>query len=276
MSGLIDREKSNSVEQLLPGAEPFELGGGELGVLLLHGFGDTPQTLRYLAETLSHSGYTVRVPLLPGHGRTVQAFHRSSAHDWIDAARQELRLFRTRFDAIGLGGLSMGGAIASIIAAEETGPSALVLIAPYLAMPPVLRLVAAMPAVFDPVVRRVSARSPLSIRDPQERAKNLAYGTSTASTLHELAKIVRHARESLPRISMPTLLIQSREDNRIKSQVAERAFADLGADEKQLVMTTAGGHVITVDYGRDRVAAEVRQWLDKYVREKPVPRIATG
>src|SRR5437879_12903815 len=40
-------------------------------VLLLHGAGDTPQTLRYVAEHLHAKGYHVLAPALPRHGRSV-------------------------------------------------------------------------------------------------------------------------------------------------------------------------------------------------------------
>jgi esterase/lipase len=40
----------------------------------------------------------------------------------------------------------------------------------------------------------------------------------------------------------------------------------LGAREKKLVWTEGAGHVITVDYGRERVYSEVRAWLDAHTR----------
>src|SRR5436309_12471118 len=93
------------------GAETIDLQEeGSHGVLLLHGFGDTPQTLSLLARRLARSGYGVFAPLLPGHGRNMRAFRRSRAAEWIDAARQSLARMRTRYDTISVLGLSMGGA----------------------------------------------------------------------------------------------------------------------------------------------------------------------
>ena len=43
--------------------------------------------------------------------------------------------------------------------------------------------------------------------------------------------------------------------------VAEFALKELGAREKQLIWTEGAGHIITVDYGRERVFTEVEQWL---------------
>ena len=33
-------------------------------------------------------------------------------------------------------------------------------------------------------------------------------------------------------------------------------------ESKKLVLTRDGGHIITVDYGRERVFEEVRTWLE--------------
>src|ERR1041384_2141032 len=77
------------------GPDGIVIGGGGLtlardnapAVLLLHGAGDTPQTLRYLAEFLHRRGFHVAAPLLPGHGRSVGEFRRVTADALTNAAR---------------------------------------------------------------------------------------------------------------------------------------------------------------------------------------------
>jgi esterase/lipase len=59
-------------------------------------------------------------------------------------------------------------------------------------------------------------------------------------------------------------MIQSREDNRIAPADAQRAFDRLGAKEKRLVWTSGAGHVITVDYGRERVFELLAEWLEQH------------
>ena len=50
---------------------PFDLKGSRTGVLLLHGFTSTPQSVAHVAHGLHRrSGASVRVPLLAGHGTT--------------------------------------------------------------------------------------------------------------------------------------------------------------------------------------------------------------
>jgi carboxylesterase len=258
---MIDRRDADAAA-VRKGAETIDLQEeGSHGVLLLHGFGDTPQTLSLLARRLHKAGYSVLVPLLPGHGRTMDAFTRSRADEWINAARSSFFEMRDRSNGISLAGLSMGGALAVLVAAEARDVSALVLIAPYLGMPRALHLAAATHWVWGSLAGELNGRSPRSIHDPIEREKNLAYGAVTARALHELSKVMTRARKALPQVTAPTLIVQSREDPRISTDIAESALEELGAKEKELVWTEGAGHIITVDYGRERVFGEVEKWL---------------
>lgn len=258
----MDDRQGADTAAILPGAETIDLQeGGSHGVLLLHGFGDTPQTLALLARRLGKSGYSVLAPLLPGHGRSLESFGKSRASDWIAAAKDAYLDMRRRHDTVSIVGLSMGGALAVLLAGEQHELPALILVAPYLGMPALLRIAAATHWLWGWIAGEVNARSPKSIHDPIEREKNLAYGMVTGRELHELLQVVRRARKALANVRTPTLIIQSREDPRCPPEVAEFALNALGSAEKKLVWTEGAGHIITVDYGRERVFSEVERWL---------------
>jgi len=257
----------NAAGEIIAGAETIDLqGANSCGVLLLHGFGDTPQTFQLLAEHLYSAGFGVRAPLLPGHGRSAEKFAKSRRAQWVGFARQELALFRERYATVGLVGLSMGGAIAAVLAAENRDLPGLVLIAPYIGMPWDYSFVSAVGWRWGPIAGTRKSRSPGSIYDPIERAKNLGYGVYTGRLLYELWRLTHEARRVLPLIRTPTLLIQSKTDPRVARSIAERAFASLEMTDKRLVWTEGAGHVITVDYGRERVFEEVTTWLRDHIR----------
>jgi carboxylesterase len=155
----------------------------------------------------------------------------------------------------------MGGALAVILAAELQDIPALVLLAPYLGMPWHMRVAVTFAGLWSDWIGPIAATSNRSVHDPAEREKNLSYGSVTGRALHELALVMQQARRALPDVTTRTLLIQSREDNRVSPRVAERAFSALGAADKRLLVTQGAGHIITVDYGRERVFEEIRAWL---------------
>ncbi|HXT18141.1 MAG TPA: alpha/beta fold hydrolase [Gemmatimonadaceae bacterium] len=247
------------------GAEGFVLARpGAPATLLLHGAGDTPQTLRYLADRLFERGYHVEAPLLPGHGRTPAAFARLRADDLTDAANVHYARLRERHEWVGVVGLSMGGALAVQVAATAPELPALGLVAPYLAMPPAIERAAALSWIWGPIVPLVRSGDGLSVLDPSERQRSLAYGVFTPAALRALRETVHRAAAALPRVMAPTLVVNSRGDNRITMRDAEAAFARLGADEKRLEWIEGAAHVITVDYGREKVFDMLADWMDSH------------
>lgn len=257
------RPRPLGADGIVIGAEGFvHERPGAPALLLLHGAGDTPQTLRYLAQALYERGFHVSVPLLPGHGRSIADFARLQADDLIGAARDNYAALRRTHPWLGIVGLSMGGALAVQVAAEHPDLPALGLIAPYLAMPATIARAARLARWWGPFVPVLRSADGLSVLDPVERERSLAYGVFTPAALSALETTVRRAVEALPRVVAPTLVIQSRQDNRISVADAERAFALLGAREKRLQWITGAAHVITVDYGRDVVIASLTSWME--------------
>jgi esterase/lipase len=59
-------------------------------------------------------------------------------------------------------------------------------------------------------------------------------------------------------------VIQSTTDNRVSSQATERAFARIGAKDKQLEWIEGAGHVITIDYGWQHVVDRMLEWMDTH------------
>ena len=251
---------------VVPGAEGFTLeSDGDRALLLLHGSGDTPQTLRHLGGRLNGQGFTVRAPLLPGHGRGLRDFASATAADYVHAARAELDGLLERFHWVGVLGLSMGGALAARLTAESPEVRVLILLAPYLTPPPSVALIGRMAPVWSLAVPYVGGRGGgESVHDPVARAASYAYGAFPPSAVRALCATAAAGRRALSSITVPTLVVNSRQDNRIPPGLAETATATLrGPTERHWV--TGCGHVITVDYCRDAVASLVSDFLARHV-----------
>ena len=276
---LLDQRPGLGADGVLTGAEALDLpatrGGTGRAVLLLHGFGDTPQSVAYLAGYLQESGYRVRAPLLPGHGRTLRLFGVSTAHQWLQHARAEYDRLRDEHGRVVLIGQSMGGALATVLAAERT-PAALVLLAPYLGMPGSLSALARLHRLWTPLLPYVGSGGDASIVDEVERARSLAYGAVSGAVLAQLREAVLLARAAAPRVSAPMLLVQSHRDHRIAESVTRAAFARFGSARKRLVWLDDGGHVLAADRGRDRLFALLVAWLDAELAREELPKRAGG
>ena len=117
-----------------PDAEPFSADGGPVGVLVLHGFTGSTQTVRDWAAHLAAAGLTVRAPLLAGHGGTWQDLAKTGWTDWYADASRAFASLSQRCSQVFVAGISMGGCLALRLA-ETQGSlvSGVVLVNPSLA-----------------------------------------------------------------------------------------------------------------------------------------------
>lgn len=261
----LDARFTRGPDGVIRGAEPITLPGtGAAAVLLVHGGGDTPQTMGHLAKAFHDAGYDVVAPLLPGHGRDLEAFDTHDAEEWYAEVMSQYAKLRASHPWVGVVGLSMGGALSARLAAETQGVDALVLASPYLSMPLIGRALARTSRVWGLFVPAVSTSSDRSVLDPAARVSSLGYGAFTRRSLRGLLDTAARGFAALPDVRTPTLVIQSTADNRVGSAATERAFERLGAQDKRLEWVEGAGHVITVDFGWEHVVASALAWMESH------------
>ena len=239
-------------------------GSNGAAVMLVHGAGDTPQTMWHLADELERRGYAVEAPLLPGHGRTLAALSMYSADDWYACVRDHYSRLRESHAWVGVVGLSMGGALCAQLAGATPDVPALVLASPYLAMPRVADIMTRTSWLWGLLVPYVPTASQESVLDPSARSHGLSYGAMSTSALRALRTTARRGWQALPEINAPTLILQSTRDNRVDSDTTRRAYDHLSVREKEVVWIEGAGHVITVDFGWERVVSVIADWMDSH------------
>jgi carboxylesterase len=249
-----------SEQPIMSGAEPFFLRGGDTGVLLSHGFTGTTQSMRYLGEALHRLGYTVSAPRLPGHGISPAAMAASTANQWIAALEDALTELRSHCSWLFIGGLSMGGTLTLYMAAKH--PDTFAGAFPINAVihpdaPDLASLVFERQA--PPTIPGIGS----DIKDPA--SKELAYAEVPIPACKELYALTAVTRDLLPRITCPTLVLQSREDHVVPPANGRTIARRVGASRVQLVWLTNSFHVATIDYDKDRIVAEVDRFIKSVV-----------
>ncbi len=246
---------------IVAGAEPRTYGAaGNRAILLFHGYNDSPASLDGLARVLHAAGWTVRLPLHPGHGRALRAFDAWTAAELLARARDEYEALRATHATVVVGGISMGGAVACWLAAE-TDADAVLLFAPMLFVPQQMQVAVSTARLWSLLTKYIAGGGRRSIRDPAAQARMVSYGCSTRRSLEALERIAKGTMVRLGFVKAPTLVIQSVDDNRLPRAQSLHAIARLGARDRTVVWTEGAGHVLTVDYGWADVAARTVDWL---------------
>ncbi len=120
---------------LLEGAEPFSSSNGPHGVLVLHGFTGCPQSMRPLAEAFADAGFSVELPLLPGHGTKIDDLITRRWDEWAAAAEEAYLSLAARSDRVVVAGLSMGGTLTCWLAARYPEIAGIIVVNPLVKAP---------------------------------------------------------------------------------------------------------------------------------------------
>lgn len=243
-------------------------------VLILHGFGDTTQSVRQLAEFLHEvHGWTVRAPLLPGHGARLADFDRFGSDHWRATVHREYAALRAHYSTVTMVGLSMGGALATMEAATSPTLPAMVLLAPYLTPPASAERLAPLADVINLMVPYLRGGDRAkSIFDPAARARALGAGAAPPKRVRDLVSVAHDARFAAADVHAPTLIVHSRTDYRLPVPLAERhASFFTGASIVEHQWVEGSGHVITVDYCKEQVWAATASWLARHAGAPTTP-----
>jgi len=245
---------------ILAGAEPFSHhGDGAAGVLVLHGFTGNPSSLRGLAMAFAEAGYHVELPLLPGHGTTIDDMLRTTWADWTDEVEQAYQRLAERASDIVLAGLSMGGSLALWLAMYHPEIKGLVCVNP--ATAPVggdiMEMVREAQAGGADVMPGIGN----DIADPDEQ--ELAYeGTPLAPLLSFMTDGLEPMSTRYGELRMPLRLFTSRQDHVVEpTQSVHLAGAHGG--ELDHTWLERSYHVATQDFEKDHIFGEAVAFADR-------------
>jgi len=233
-------------------------GSGDVGVLLVHGFTGTPQSLRGWADHLVEAGYSVELPLLPGHGTSWQDANRTTFDDWLAAATSSLADLRQSCRSVVVGGLSMGGTLTLRLAELHSDAIAgIVLVNPSV-------LTKRKDAPLAGVVKYVVPSFPPIAGDiAKPGAEEIGYDRLPVRAFDTLRRAWKVVRSDLPRVTAPTLLLHSRVDHVVEPVNSEVVLAGISSTDVTEVVLEKSYHVATLDYDAELIQAESVRFIER-------------
>lgn len=234
------------------GTEAFyTVGKRRTGVLVIHGYTGSPQSVSYLARGLAQAEYTVASPRLPGHGTTPADMATKTASDWIAQLNADLDWLKERCDTLFVTGLSMGGTLTLYLAAQypDLFKGIIPINAAIFINNPAFASLAYM--------RGIPAEVPGvggDIKAPD--APDLSYPVVPTPTIKELAAIMKVTEEMLPEVTCPALVITSREDHVVPPANGEYILNRIASQEKRILWLEESYHVATLDNDKEKIVRE--------------------
>jgi carboxylesterase len=229
---------------VLPGAEPFTHdGSGEIGVLLCHGFTGTPQSLRPWGDHLAGEGFTVRCPLLPGHGTHWRDMNRTGWPDWYARVEESFTELSARCRSTFAFGLSMGGTLALRLAQlRGSAVSGIVVVNPSV-------MTLRRDAAFAPVLARVVPSFPGIASDiAKPGVVEVAYDRTPLRAFTSLRQFWKLVRTDLPMITQPLQVYRSAVDHVVEPENSQIVLSSVSSTDTAEIVLPNSFHVATLDH----------------------------
>jgi carboxylesterase len=214
--------------------------------------------MRPWAHFLNEHGYTVRVPLIPGHGTRWQDLNKVKWNEWPAKAQSELDLLLKECRLVFIFGLSMGGGNTLYVTAKNNDRVAgIVLVNPMIHIPE-------FAIKFVDIIKHLSASRP-SVGDDIKKPGVTEWGydalpTKGVAQLHRFLKVTRRL---LPSITVPMMVFHSIEDHVLKVSNTEIILDETSSTDKVRIELANSYHVATLDYDAETIFENSRQFIER-------------
>jgi len=238
--------------------------GSASAVLLIHGYTGYPVELEFLADALFRAGHTVYVPRLPGHGTDRADFRSTGAADWIRRARDAYIELQAEYSRVRIVGHSMGGAIATILAADYA-PDSIALLAPALDLTDKRIWLTPLIGLFAPVIREGKQPSPEDAEGERLRLHTEYRSDLLVRQAGQLVRIIRKARSAISRVRSRILVLTGENDAAVPASVGVRIAASAkNAAAQRFEIIHGAGHLFPLlPEGRHDCARFVEEWFNE-------------
>ena len=243
-------------------ADWFAQGSGaskEVGILLVHGFTGSPASMRPWAEYLNQRGYTVKVPLLPGHVTTPHDLNLVKWQEWPAKVESDLQELLRTCSKVFICGLSMGGGTTLNIATRYSKDLVgIILVNPMIHVKFVPHQLAWAISRFQKMRE--------SVGDDIKRPGITEYGYDAlpAVGVYELLKMLHYTRKRLHDVTAPMLLFHSVDDHTLPVTNTEIVMKGVGSRQKQRIELVNSYHVATLDYDQEVIFENSRLFIESH------------
>lgn len=228
----------------------YHQGSNGEAVLVIHGFTAGPASMLPWAQAFADAGYTVDLPVLPGHVTRWQELAKTPYTEIISAVERAYEALAANHQRVYVAGMSMGGALALHLGATHR-PAALALINPGLTIAsPVAKLTGALRFVLPSIP---SIANDIAKPGGDEHA----YDRTPIGGVHQLRKLFGQTIAALPKIVAPMIVFRSEQDHVVPESSIEVLRKGLTpAVELRLRRLPRSFHVATLDYEAEQIFAE--------------------
>ena len=258
------------MQPAVPDAEPFAADRGPIGIVVSHGFTGMPASVRPWAQHLADAGYSVRLPLLPGHGATWRETNKSRWPQWYETVEASYRELKQSCERVFGFGLSMGGTLVTRLAElHPDGVAGLVIVNPAYGT-------RRLDAKFAPYISWAVRSRPAIGGDIKKPGIAEPAGDRTpVVAFASVQKLWKVTVADLPKLRAPVLMYRSREDHVVDDLSGKLLRAGAVNTTVREVVLEDSYHVATLDNDAPQIFEGSVQFVESLTGATPLGDAAT-
>lgn len=238
-------------DEVIPGAESFFIKGNDIGILLIHGFVGTPQSVKFVGNQLAEKGFTVYAPRLKGHGTHSDELKETTFHDWLTELENAYYKLKSNCSYVFIAGQSMGGVL-SLILANKVNPDGVITINAAFSVPGYEQY------KDEHDLKYVQEGKP-DIKD--DSVIEITYPAVPVHAIKQLLALIEIGKDSLSHITSPLLLLKSLDDHVVPAVSTDYIYNNVSSWFKQIVELTNSYHVASMDFDKFKIVEHTADFI---------------
>jgi len=243
--------------KLVPGREPVFKKQSQNGILMLHGFTSSPYEFLDMSRAFESEGYSISVPLLRGHGNSVEELSNCQWYQWFEDAKKALFELRKLCENVFVVGQSMGGTLALHLAAHYQ-VEAIVLLAPGMFLK---QKGSSLLPLVSPFKKYINKNDGPDIKNEISKSKAVTFDRTPIKGIIELNRLFSHVEKDLPEVYCPSLLFHSVDDHVIDYKSSEYIYKHISSKNKRILTLNNSYHVLSLDNEKNIIQKETKKFI---------------
>jgi carboxylesterase len=257
----LDFKKSESEDVKLEANYPQFHKGGDVGVLIMHGFTASPLEMQPIVDFLIEHGFSVYQVRTAGHGSIPEHLNLTTYQDWYESARYGYFVLKRNCKKVFTLGESMGGAMALTISAHNDTDGA-ILLAPCIKIRSNLTRFSPILSKFVKLIPKVAAKA------WTDDVKGVYYEQWPVVGIYQLLMYTNYLKENMDLFSFPMLGFQFPNDAVVSGKATREFFENAPSDDKTYVefpdkLSLTHILVSKKNVYRDEMFTKIAEWLNE-------------
>lgn len=234
----------------------FLEGKNDTGILIIHGFTGSTQSMRQVAYKLNHLGYTIQMPRLLGHGTTPEDMETTGYEDWIKSVETTYNELKPKVKKLFVLGLSMGGTLTLYSAIHHNINGAIT-----------INAAVNLPNFQEMYENENSPRFIPGIGSDikKEGIKEWAYDQTPKKCINDLIILGKIVKDKLNDIHCPILIFKSKEDHVVPPNNQDYIYTHVASTQKELLELKNSYHVATLDNDWELIVKKTHEFIQQNI-----------